>query len=1352
MSLMSLRESLARSKDKWKQRLHLGSRSVSPMPPDADDKAAKRSMAWSGLKTLLQVLESSSDTFGSLKSAISGLNKCIDIYERASKGRKDYDELREKLDGLLTDLAGHMVHPMDSMMTNSVKLLCCGIEEEVKKIEEKQSQNAGERLIEAMDTSEEILECYRRINGHVQRLTLNANMSILKVVNELTTEARLSRLAPAMSAIYDSTESIDLKRGGCTPGTRQPQINLLLEWAHDPDSGKTCWMSGMAGTGKTTIAYSLCTSLEQASALGASFFCSRIIPECRQVKHIIPTIAYQLARYSLPFRCALDKVLELNPDAHTRAPKTQYQKLLAYPLVQVQASLPSDFIVVIDALDECENEDSLGHILDLLLSPTSVLPIRFLVSSRPEPEINQRMANLGGEQDRSRLVLHDLNEDAVKSDIETYMRHELDHIPLTDSHWSGLIDRCGVLFIYASTVCRLVKQGHKTRTLNTTIGIIVGSAPTSAHEDEHAIDKLYLAILTAACDETKMMQASIRTTRDLMETVICAIEPMTLGALASVLRLEDAEQANAFLQPLRSVLNVTGAGLVTTLHASFPDFLLSSARSGSFHCVATKRHTTLTESCLRLISATEPQFNICGLPSSYLADSEVKDIDERVSRSISRGLIYSCRHWSTHLYLGDYDEKLVDAVRILLFDKLLIWMEILNLTGNMRFGTNIIRNAEKWCREKGISDDLVKTSTPHIYVSMLAFWPRSRPVSITYLPRMAGILEPTGTAIARRQPALLATWRVSDGGVHSTSLSSNGSRIVAGTGDAVDLLDTLTGDGVLHIQEPQTKGVYAVAMSPDDTQVVFGGESGLYLLDIRSKTSQEISKPSSTVLSVAFSPDRCQFACGHEDGDIYIYPSQKGELAFGPLKGHTDHVRSITFSPDGLFLASGSDDKAIRVWDTKSGHMTGNHFQGHTHWVMSISYSPDGTRLASASADQTIRVWDPLTGQTVLGPLTEHSSWVRSVTFSSDGAFIASGSDDRTVRVYDAQTGQTVLGPLEGHTDQVNSVIFSPDSTQLFSCSHDGTIRLWNVQDRDAPNSSHPAFPNDFRSIRYSPDGSQVVSGSSNGSVCVWDVQTADMVLGSLQGHSEAVLGVDYSPNSAYIASASEDRTLRIWSAQDGRDLHGPIRGHTGWVNCVRFSPDSSLLVSGSDDKTVQIWDVTSGQAVIEPLEGHSGWVHSVAFSPNGALVVSGSVDGTIRVWDIRTGQTVIGPLQGHERTVSSVEFSSDGSQILSGSWDGSIRTWDAQTGQALLVWGEDSDQGPGEVNMSSHPASGSWSLDSSSWLVDQQQQKLVWVPEDLRISAPRHPNDLVICKQGHIKLDFDGVNIGERWTDCYHP
>ncbi|EUC57206.1 vegetative incompatibility protein HET-E-1 [Rhizoctonia solani AG-3 Rhs1AP] len=1239
------------------------------MPSGTKDRPVKGGLAWSGLKTLLQILESSSDAFGPLKSAISGLNKCIDIYERASKGRKDYDELREKLQGLLTDLAGHITHPMDSMMTNSVKLLCCGIEEEIKKVVEKQGRNAGQQLFEAMDTSEEILECYRRINGLVQRLA----------------EARLKGIAPAMSAIYDSTESDDIKRGGCTPGTRQPQIDLLLEWAHDPDAGRTCWMNGMAGTGKTTIAYSVCTNLEQASALGASFFCSRVIPECRQVKHIIPTIAYQLARYSLPFRCALDKVLELYPDARSRTLKIQYQKLLVEPLVQVQASVPSDFIVVIDALDECENEESLGQILDLLLSPTSVLPIRFFVSSRPEPEINRRMTELIGKQDRRQLVLHDLNADGVKSDIEAYMRHELEHVPLADLQWSGLIDRCGVLFIYASTVCRLVKQGHQTRTLNEAISVIVDSTPSSAHEDEPVIDELYSIILTTTFDKAKMRQGDIRRTRGMLDTVVCAIEPMTLDALVSVLELECVEQANALLQPLRSVLNVTSAGLVTTLHASFPDFLLSAARSGSFHCVSTRRHTTLTESCFRLIKATKPQFNICGLASSYLADDEVTDIDERVRRSISVGLVYACRYWSTHLCLGDYNEIMVDVVRSFFCDRLLLWMEILNLTKNIRFGASNIRKVEQWCLVS-VSKDLIRVvrdgeqfvsvyanhpisqSTPHIYVSMLAFWPRTRPISIAYMPRTTGILHPSGTAIARRQPALLATWRLSEEIVSSISLSSDGSRIVAATQDAVELIDTSTGDRVLQKADTQTEGVQAVALSPDGANIAFGGNSGVYMLDVKNETIQEVLKPSSTVLSTVFSPDGSQFACGPSDGDTHIYTSRKGDQVVDPLKVHTGYINSVRFSPDGCFLASGSDDSSIKIWNVKTGHMMGSPLRGHTRSVFSVSYSPDGTRLASASDDGTIRVWDLIMGQIALGPLTEHSGPVGCVAFSPDGAYIASGSHDMTIRVYNSHTGQTVLGPLEAHTDWVSSIIFSPDCTQLFSGSHDGTVRLWNIQDLDTPSSLQPTFPQNFYSARYSPDGLLVVSGSYDGNVCVWNVLTGEMVLGPLSGHSRPVVAVDYSPNSAYIASASRDSTLRIWSAQDGRDLYGPIQGHTKEVNCVRFSPDGTLLVSGSDDSTVRVWDVSRGQCVIEPLRGHSGPVYSVAFSPNGASVVSGSYDRTTRVWDIKTGQTVIGPLQGHKDRVSSVEFSPGGSQILSGSWCGTIRTWDAQNGQPLLV------------------------------------------------------------------------------------
>ncbi|KAG8752156.1 hypothetical protein FRC11_008659, partial [Ceratobasidium sp. 423] len=556
------------------------------------------------------------------------------------------------------------------------------IEAELRNVEKVQAHTVGRRLVDAMESSNEILECYRRIHSHLERLT----------------EARLAGMLPAKSAIYNSADSDDLKRGICAPGTREPQINLLLEWARDPESGRTCWMNGMAGTGKTTIAYTVCNRLDETFELGASFFCSRVIPECRRVKLIIPSIAYQLARFSFPFRCALVKVLESDPDAHSRALKIQYQKLIVNPLLKIQQSLPADFIVVIDALDECEDESNLGQILDLLLSPSVNLPIRFLLSSRPEPEICRRMGQ-GGEQGDIKLVLHDLDSDVVKSDIEAYIRHELKYVPLTTAQWSLIIERCGVLFIYASTTCRYIRHEYNMDTLHEALDTIAATASISVeHGYKNAMDDLYLMILTAAFDKPGTSQENKRRMKDVLETVICAVEPMTLGMLADLLGLRSTKQVDALLQPLRSVLNITeSTGLVTTLHASFPDFMLSLDRSTTFYCNRWNRHTTLGETCLQMIEKVETKFNICGLLSSYCLDVEVQNLDTKVRRAILPGLLYACRYWSSHLYLGEYRDALVDLVRNFFSTQLLIWMEILNLTGRMSSGASIIRDAEKWC-------------------------------------------------------------------------------------------------------------------------------------------------------------------------------------------------------------------------------------------------------------------------------------------------------------------------------------------------------------------------------------------------------------------------------------------------------------------------------------------------------------------------------------------------------------------------------------------------------------------------------------------------------------------------------
>ncbi|CEL61538.1 hypothetical protein RSOLAG1IB_12471 [Rhizoctonia solani AG-1 IB] len=663
-------------------------------------------------------------------------------------------------------------------MTNGVKLIYKDLEEESNKVAEKQARATGRRLIDAMEELSGIEESYRRIGAHLQRLMLNTSLNMLKEINEQTMESRLTRMCPSMSAVYNSAESSDVQRGACAPGTRQAQIALLLKWTRAADAGKTCWMNGMAGTGKTTITYSVCKELEITCRLGASFFCSRTIPECRQVKYIIPSLAYQLAEFSLPFRCALSKALELDRDAHTRALDVQYQKLIVEPLTEVRDSLPADFIVVIDALDECENEDAVGQILELLLSAKYTLPIRYLISSRPEKEITRRITGRLDGQEEARLVLHNLDSIAVSKDIEAYMRAELKDVPLTEAQWQRLIDCCGALFIYASTTCRYIKQANELMTLNEAVGVITSSWVTQ--RDRNAIDDLYKIVLDDAFNKAELDDMNKQRMKDVLDTVVCAIEPMTVGMIAKLLGLESGAQVDRLLLPLRSVLNVTKTtGLVTTLHASFPDFILSFDRSKSYHCQSRILHFEMARVCLRLIDTSESKFNICALPSSHLLDSEIEDLEARVSRLISPGLTYACRYWSTHLRLGEYRVELLDCVSKFFSSRLLLWMEILNLTKHMRYGPTIIQDAEKWCIQQKVPEHLTKLahdawqfasfyahhplsqSTPHIYVSMLPFWPPSRPISTAYMPRTSGVVQPAGTAIDRRQLLLIATWQVS---------------------------------------------------------------------------------------------------------------------------------------------------------------------------------------------------------------------------------------------------------------------------------------------------------------------------------------------------------------------------------------------------------------------------------------------------------------------------------------------------------------------------------------------------------------------------------------------------------------
>ena len=68
-------------------------------------------------------------------------------------------------------------------------------------------------------------------------------------------------------------------------------------------------------------------------------------------------------------------------------------------------------------------------------------------------------------------------------------------------------------------------------------------------------------------------------------------------------------------------------------------------------------------------------------------------------------------------------------------------------------------------------------------------------------------------------------------------------------------------------------------------------------------------------------------------------------------------VFSVAFSPDGSRLATGSRDKTVKIWNVASKKCV-NTLSGHKAWVLSVDFSPDGEHVVSADTSGVIKIWN----------------------------------------------------------------------------------------------------------------------------------------------------------------------------------------------------------------------------------------------------------------------------------------------------------------------------------------------------------------------------------------------------------
>ena len=494
----------------------------------------------------------------------------------------------------------------------------------------------------------------------------------------------------------------------CMEDTRTAILEKIGNDIKNVNDHSVIWIKGSPGVGKSALAASIAAQLRKEGRRVISFRFDRTQSSIITTDALWRAIALDLARLYPSVRQHIHKIVQNNmlPDPYDI--DDRFKSLIEMPLSTLDNVPPEKLpVLVVDALDECgglrhdssgkDDFEGLMRTLKHWIQAEHLKRFKLVITSRPENRITRILSDT--------ICIHvDIPSghdvklgDCASKDIRTFLKSRLESMgmegTLIERALDYLVPRAAGLFIWATTVANFLEENPEVRF--SMFGKDDGKGLTNLYS-------LYSTIIKASF-EYDIEEEEIKAVISVIGAMIFSKEPLDDNALIALPGVKTpGSDANSLELIRRRLMSVIESGPVLRFHhRSFEDFILSPSfqqQHPNLSAIQNRGYHEhqLTVLCLKTLVSPKLHFNMCSLESSIVKNV---DIQATTKSSITRLVSYSCQYWADHFVNTLSDETLMKAVRFVMDEKLLFWLEAMSLLGKAHEGALILRRvlASKVC-------------------------------------------------------------------------------------------------------------------------------------------------------------------------------------------------------------------------------------------------------------------------------------------------------------------------------------------------------------------------------------------------------------------------------------------------------------------------------------------------------------------------------------------------------------------------------------------------------------------------------------------------------------------------------